>query len=104
MLNTIVSAIAIIIATMALALGLSNSPKEEGSPEVVQVLSQQEAKILIQDAIAEREQEIIDDLAPQIVIMTKELGTFSQLNVKTDPSSIEELFSPLFKVTTNLGE
>lgn len=36
--------------------------------------------------------------------MTKQLGTYEQLNPKNNPSSIEELVAPFFKIVSKVGD
>lgn len=64
----------------------------------------QPSERLVQEAIDRREKRLIQDLAPKIVTMTKQLGTYEQLNPKNNPSSIEELVAPFFKIVSKVGD
>jgi hypothetical protein len=64
----------------------------------------QPSEKLIQEALDRREKELIRDLAPKIVVMSKNLGTYEQLKPKSDPSSIEEMVAPFFKMVSTVGQ
>ncbi|MES2476307.1 MAG: hypothetical protein V4640_11035 [Verrucomicrobiota bacterium] len=105
-----ISLVALFLSLIACGIALLKNPGAQSTESVSRStptsgsIQAVEVNALIQEALDRREKELIRDVAPKIVIMTKELGTYDQLNPKSDPSSIEEMVSPFFKMVSTMGK
>jgi hypothetical protein len=99
MKTNLLSIIAVIISLIACLTVIRSKQNENLSSKQIT-----EVNALIQDAIKRRETELIHDVAPKIVEMTKNLDTYDRLKPKPDPSSIEEMVSPFFKMISTVGQ
>lgn len=108
MKTSAISSAALLLSLVACGIAFFKN-SGAGSPENFSVsasgsgtLNAAEVNVLIQKALDQRENELISVIAPKIVRMTKDLGTYDQLNPKSDPSSIEEMLAPFFKMVSTV--
>ena len=95
MKTSLLSIIALSLSIAACVIALVRDPNSAANTEMNRPISKsndlqtEEINAIVQRAIAEREERLIQDLAPKIIVMTKELGIYEDLKPKAEPSSIE---------------
>ncbi len=101
-----ISVVALLLSVIACVVTFLKQPTESSrEPDVAAGgLNATEVNALIQEAVDRRERALIRDIAPKIVVMTKELGTYDQLKPKDNPSSIEEMVAPFFKMVSTIDQ